>query len=167
MAAIEPLIDVLPSEASCDELVAGAEAYPADAAVPDAVAGLVVDRLNRGARVSLTTPFFGAGFLRRIRRCHDDDTQITLIVAEEAIHRLVEAHHEVIRTICEKQGIDLRQATVPFEYGLWVVPDDHAGVIVLGDHGVAGALVNDSRDAISWASEQLERVSDRAVRVES
>jgi hypothetical protein len=166
MAAIEPLVDVLPSGAICDELVAGAQAYPTDAAVPDAVAGQVIDRLNRGNCVSLTTPFFGAGFLRRVRQCHDDDTRITLIVADEAIHRLIDAHQDVIRSICEDQAVDLRQATVPFEYGLWVVPDDHAGVMMLGDHGVAGLLVNDSPDAISWASDRLDSVSEQAVRVE-
>jgi hypothetical protein len=72
----------------------------------------------------------------------------------------------VIRSICEDQAVDLRQATVPFEYGLWFVPDDHAGVMVLGDHGVAGLLVNDSPDAISWASDRLDSVSEQAVRVE-
>jgi hypothetical protein len=38
--------------------------------------------------------------------------------------------------------------------------------MVLGDHGVAGLLVNDSPDAISWASDRLDSVSEQAVRVE-
>lgn len=166
-AALGPLADALPEEAVCDAVLAGARPHAADAAVPDAVAGTVLDRLDRGDRVSFATPFLGAGFLRRVRGRTAADSHIALTVADEAVDRLADAHPDLVGAVSASQSVALRRAAVPFEFGVWLVPDDHAGVVVLGDHGVAGLLVNDSPAAMSWARERLRRVGAHPVAVEA
>jgi len=51
------------------------------------------------------------------------------------------------------------RASIPFSYGLSIFDHDRAGITIFTEQGIAGLIVNDTDDALSWAEKQYERVN--------
>jgi len=58
--------------------------------------------------------------------------------------------------------VDVLRASIPFSYGLSIFDHDRAGITIFTEQGIAGLIVNDTDDALSWAEKQYERVKQNA-----
>jgi len=58
----------------------------------------------------------------------------------------------------ERPDVDVLRASIPFSYGLSIFDHDRAGITIFTEQGIAGLIVNDTDDALSWAEKQYERV---------
>lgn len=43
------------------------------------------------------------------------------------------------------------------QFGLWIADDDSVGLLLFGDSGIRGILMNGSTLALAWADDQYER----------
>jgi len=64
--------------------------------------------------------------------------------------------------LLEDENVSLQTASIPCSFGLWVVDSAEAGITVFTDQGIRGILMNDTTDALDWATDQYERVKQDA-----
>jgi len=69
---------------------------------------------------------------------------------------------DLIHQAVTDSPISFYTADVPDEFGLWIADHDHVGVLVFGESGVRGILVNDTDAALRWAEDQYEQVKQNA-----
>ncbi|WP_101296094.1 transcriptional regulator FilR1 domain-containing protein [Halegenticoccus soli] len=62
----------------------------------------------------------------------------------------------------DDENVSLRTASIPFSFGLGVVDSAESGIIVFTDQGVRGIPVNDTTEALDWATNQYERAKQGA-----
>lgn len=157
------LVDVLsPDGAIEEEVLNGAEAHRTDPSVPDAIVGTFLDRVRGAEAVRLVTPTIDVGFLTRIRShvTTDDAFELELVLSDEAFARITNSYPGPIDELSDSPGVQLFRSSVPYDFGFWVADEDHVGIIVVADHGIAGLLVNDAPEAVEWANERHERIGD-------
>ncbi|MCG1008357.1 transcriptional regulator FilR1 domain-containing protein [Halorubrum lacusprofundi] len=56
----------------------------------------------------------------------------------------------------------LCRTSIPFSFGLWIVDSEEAGIIIFTEQGIRGILMNDTDDALTWATNQYERAKQDA-----
>lgn len=61
----------------------------------------------------------------------------------------------------DNKNVDLHTASIPFSFRLWIVDSAEADIIFT-DQGVREILVNDTADALDWATDQYEHAKHDA-----
>lgn len=165
LAEAAPLFNEFSSESPVDCTFAiGANVYESDPSMPDAVMRTLLDSVEGGQNVSVATPVivtgFAEDFYERVR--HGEDYSLELLIPPDVFERTRGAFPALTDELLDDENVSLHTASIPFSFGLWIVDSAEAGIIVFTDQGVRGILVNDTTDALNWATDQYERVKQNA-----
>jgi len=90
------------------------------------------------------------------------DAQLEIVLPLETFERLQSLHPNLTNRAMTDDDITLYHADIPVTFSLWIADDDHAGLIVYADQGVQGILINDTDDALNWATNQYDRIQKDA-----
>ncbi len=163
-----PIIDELPRDTAvgCRFLI-GADVHVASTPVPDDVIRVVLDAIESARRIRGFTPIAMAGHAEAFydHVTSKDECQLDVVVPTDVIGRLRDLYPEGTERATSDDRTTFYVGEVPTSFSLWIADDEHAGIIVYTKRGIQGVLVNDAADAVSWATEQYDRVQEDANRV--
>lgn len=155
-----PLFNDLSSESPVDcTFLAGANVYNADPSMPDAVMQTLLRSVEEGQNVSVATPVVVTGFAEDFYECVKSGGNYSLefLVPLDVFERVRAVFPTLTDELLSDENVSLHTTSIPFNFGLWVVDTEEAGIIVFTEQGVGGILVNDTTDALDWATNQYER----------
>ncbi|WP_096396405.1 winged helix-turn-helix domain-containing protein [Halorubrum trapanicum] len=165
LAEVAPLFNELSSGSPVDcAFVIGADVHETDPSMPDAIMQTLLDSVEGGQVVSVVTPVvvtgFAEDFYERVSR--GKNYSLELLIPPDVFERTRAAFPTLTDELLDDENVSLHTASIPFSFGLWIVDSAEAGIIIFTDQGVRGILVNDTTEALDWATEQYERVKQDA-----
>ncbi|MFC7115223.1 hypothetical protein ACFQH2_10055 [Natronoarchaeum sp. GCM10025703] len=95
----------------------------------------------------------------------ETDTTVELVMTEDIYEQLTTLYPPDNRPAAQRESLRVFHGPIPYEYGLWIGDDSHAGLVVYTDQGINGLIINESDAAVEWATEQYEQVRERATPV--
>lgn len=142
----------------------GCTVLDADGALLDRTVTAFVDRVRAATGLRGLVPQALAGPVPSIHEAVVGEPRMTteLVFHPTVYEELTELYPDQIGEALTNDRVRFYQASMAIDYGLWIADDEHAGVVVYGNGGVAGILINDTAAALDWAAETYERVRDRA-----
>lgn len=161
LGASKDLLRHIPPESPPDPVIfQGGTIVESTAAVPQLAASTVSEMVTnadslRGVALSVEPELVTAGRDAIV----DRNMEITIVVPEAVVSRLLGAHEEALTASLEG-GIDLRQTTMDMPFGLMVFEsDDDAEVVLLvyGESGLQGVVKNDRDPALAWGRQYVEK----------
>lgn len=99
------------------------------------------------------------------QRVREADATIEIIAAEDVLAVLPNLMSERVSEFLEHDNVSLYHADGDLPYALWLMGTDdgiHTGITSYDSNGVAGVLLNDTDDAVEWATAEYERYLDSA-----
>lgn len=161
------ILNRLPADCPLDAtVITGAKAYETHPKVLDSSLEVAFRYLDSASTVRVVTPkAVGASAIAFYERVTSNEEYSLEVIAPMAIlDHFKERHEEFADEVRTDDDTVVYESAVPFDVCLWVVPDDHVGIVVFTDWGVRGGLINDSDDAIEWGIAQYEEIKRDAVR---
>jgi predicted transcriptional regulator len=158
------LLDRVPADSPIDRAVLDdCDVFLADSSVPDIVVREFLDRVETATRLRIVTPTLLTGFARECyeRLAATDDYALDLVAPGPALERVAETYPDVTDLFVGDDAVTVYRGEVPLSFGVWLA-DDHVGVLVFADRGIAGLVVNDTESATDWAETQYDRVRSTA-----
>lgn len=164
LAAASCLLDALPATTSLGaEFLRSATVSRATPPAPDRVVGDLFDSVAGADSVRGVAPAALTGHMESFHEHASSGGAVPeLLVTPAVLRQIAEVRGEALVETLRDGELDLRSGPVPFRFGLWLVDDAEAGVVVYTDTGVRGVAVNDTEEALAWARERYERVAERA-----
>jgi len=125
---------------------------------------VLLDAARDATRFRLFTPRVLAPYVESFyeNALVGDDSSVELVVPVSLFGELRTHFPHLIHEAVTDSPISFYTAEVPDSFGLWIADHDHVGVLVFGEDGVRGILVNDSDAALRWAEEQYEQLKQNA-----
>lgn len=160
-----PIIEELPQETPVERrFLIDADVHIATTPVPDEVMQVFLDAVESATHVRGVTPLAMAGYAESFYRCATtgSDSKLEVVLPLETFERLRTLHPDQTDKVMADQAVELYQGDVPVTFSLWIGDEDHAGLIVYADQGVQGIIINDTDDALAWATEQYDRIQENA-----
>jgi predicted transcriptional regulator len=160
-----PVIKELPRDTPVERrFLRDAEVHVATTPVPDEVMQVFLDAVESATHVRGVTPLAMAGYAEPFYRAGTtgSDAQLEVVLPLETFERLRTLHPDSTDRAMADDAITLYHADIPVTFSLWIADDDHAGLIVYADQGVQGILINDTDDALDWATSQYDRIQKDA-----
>jgi len=159
------LVDA-PSEVTpldCSLLI-DADVYSSEGAIQEDVMQVLLDAAREATRFRLFTPRVLAAHVEAFYETAlvGDNPRVELVVSVSLFDQLRAYFPDLIHEAVTDSPIFFYTAEVPESFGLWIADHDHVGVLVFGEDGVRGILVNDSDEALRWAEDQYEQVKQNA-----
>ncbi|WP_077152426.1 transcriptional regulator FilR1 domain-containing protein [Halorubrum tropicale] len=156
-----PIIKELPRDTPVERrFLRDVEVYIATTPVPDGVMQVFLDAVESATHVRGVTPLAMAGYDEPFYRAatSGSDAQLEVVLPLETFERLRTLHPDSTAKAMNDDDTTLYHADIPVTFSLWIADDDHTGLIVYADQGVQGILINDTNDALDWATNQYDRI---------
>lgn len=160
-AEAAPLVNELSSGSPIDSaFVIGADLHESVPSTPDAIMQTLLDSVEGGRDVSVATPVIVTGFAEEFyeRVSCGENYSLELLVPPDVFERTRAEFPTLTDELLNDENVTLHSASIPFSFGLWIVDSAEAGIIIFTDHGMRGIIVNDTIDALDWATDQFECV---------
>jgi predicted transcriptional regulator len=144
--------------------VEGADSFPAEEPVPDAVLTEFLDRIADADRIRGVAPRALSGYTDRVfRTAADNDTTLEMTLADSVFERLSTLNPETVADRLQRPLFSVYRAPVDVEFGLWIGDNpNHIGLIVYADRGVHGVVINRTPAAIEWATDRYRSIQAAA-----
>lgn len=162
------VLEALPRDTPVERrFLIGADVHVATGPVPDGVMQAFLNAVDSAMHVRRATPVVMAGYADPFFRCatRGSDAQLDVVLPVETFERLRTINPELTDSALADDDISLYHADIPATFSVWIADDDQAGLIVYGDHGVQGVLINDTTDALNWATAQYDRILNDAEQI--
>ena len=145
----------------------GADSYPTKESVPDAVLTEFLDRVADADRIRGVAPRALSGYTDRVfRTAATNDTTLEMTLADSVFAQLSSIDPETVADRLQRELFSVYSAPVDAEFGFWIGTDpDHVGLIVYADRGIHGIVVNDTREAVEWATDRYASIHREAEEV--
>jgi len=142
----------------------GADSYPAEEPVPDAVLTEFLDRIADADRIRGVAPRALSGYSDRVFRiAADNDTTLEMTLVESLFERLSTLDPETVADRLQRPLFSVYRAPVDVEFGFWIGEQPkHMGLIVYADRGVHGVVINDTPAAVEWATDRYASIQAAA-----
>ncbi len=143
-----------------------ADVSMADPSAPDRVIEQVFDSVDAAEGLRGLAPATLTGHLETFHQhatrggCHPE-----IVVTESVFDHLLRVRGERLEQSIRNGEVRLMKGPVPLRFGLWIVDDTEAGIIVYTETGIKGVAVNDTDAALEWTNEVYDRVSSKATPV--
>jgi len=159
-------LSALPATASVTlDVVRGAEIIDADSKTPHRPVSVLTDLLAEAVRVELYATRVLPEAMDTLCRRVDTGLVLDAYVVPDVLDALFVDFRAPIETILQSETVTLFEAEPTYPFGLILchLPDGRrVACLACGDRGVALLLVNDTREALAWARERLDRVASSA-----
>ncbi|MDS0241372.1 MULTISPECIES: helix-turn-helix domain-containing protein [unclassified Haloferax] len=141
-----------------------ADVYEADPSMPDAVIQTLLDSVEHATEVCVATPVVVTGFAEKFYDCVriGDNYTLEMILPAQVFEQVHTAFPTLTNELMSDGNVRLYRASIPFSFGLWIADADEVGIVVFTEQGLGGILVNDTDDALDWATDQYERAKQDA-----
>lgn len=164
--AARGLLEDLPAGSVPDPvLFEGATVVEGTQAVPSRPLEVVSGYLEDAERVHAVSLSVVPRMVEQYRRAvTEDGTDVTMVVPEGVLSRLLEAHEDALAAVLEA-GASLHQVATEPPYGVLAVDRPSgpvAALLVHGDGGLRGLVANDDPLAVAWARSYVQGWVDRA-----
>jgi len=148
----------------CWEFLNGADAYETHPSVQDGVLTELLEYAEEASDIRVATPQVVAGYGDRFyqRGVINEDYSLEIIIPPEVHQWFHSTHSSITADVSTDSNVIVFCASIPFHFGLAIFDDKYATVTVFTDQGIAGLLVNDTNDALSWAENQFKRAKQDA-----
>lgn len=143
------------------DVLFGSRVVEPDPAMPDWLMRTLLESVRDATRVSVVLPVVMTGYIEEFcTATTSGEDHLEAVVARNATDSLRRRSTDTLSTLREEAS--LYRGDVSQEFGFWMADDREMGVMVFGDHGPCGLLVNDTDDALAWADDRFERERSRA-----
>ncbi|RDI71672.1 helix-turn-helix transcriptional regulator [Halopelagius longus] len=159
------LVDTPAEESPFDDsLLVGAEVYYPEETILDGVMQELLDAAKGASRFRIFTPAILSSYVEPFYESarHGDDPRVEVIVTPSLLEQLRVHHPDLLDRAITDSPFSFFTGETPESFGLWIADDRQVGVLVFGDTGIRGILVNDTDAALEWAEEYYERVKQTA-----
>lgn len=92
----------------------------------------------------------------------DQSMEVELVFEPAVFDQLFDVYAAEMTRALETDRIGLYRTPLAHPYGLWIADEAHAGVIIYGDGGIRGIIMNDTDAAVDWAAERYRRARAEA-----
>lgn len=164
-AEAAPLFNHLSTESPVDcTFLIGADVYETDPSMPDAVMQTLLGSVEEGSDVAVATSVIVTGFAKEFYDCvrSGESYSLELVLPPDLFERSHTRFPALTNELLDDKNVYLHTGSIPFDFGLWIVDLAEAGIIVFTEQGIRGILVNDTTEALDWATNQYERVKQNA-----
>jgi len=136
--------------------IEGADTYETHSSIQDAVMTTLLDFVEVATDVRVVTPNVVAGYADRFYEMGISGRNATFeMIIPPEVHAWFHSTYPSISTdVLNDPDVDVLRASIPFSYGLSIFDHDRAGITIFTEQGIAGLIVNDTDDALSWAEKQ-------------
>ncbi|MBX0324820.1 hypothetical protein EGH21_17475 [Halomicroarcula sp. F13] len=165
LAEAAPLLNNLPVDGSVGcAFLDDADVYEADPAMPDAVIQTLLESVEHATEVCAATPVVVTGFAEEFYDCVriGDNYTLEMVLPAKVFEQVYVAFPTLTNELMSDGNVRLYRASIPFSFGLWIADADEVGIVVFTEQGLGGILVNDTDDALDWATDQYERAKQDA-----
>jgi predicted transcriptional regulator len=148
-------------------MLAGCTVFENDGVLPDEVVMEFLDRLRTADRIRGLVPKALAGHVPAAHEAIlDGKPTTTEMVFDPAVYeKVAEMYPEQVQNALDRAHVEHYRGPVSVSYGLWIADDDNAGLVVYTEAGVRGIIVNDTAEALAWATDTYEAVRNDAEQV--
>lgn len=145
----------------------GAESYPAEEPVPDAVLTNFLERIAAATQIRGVAPRALSGYTDRLyKTAESNETTLELLIGESVFSQLTTIEPETIVERLNNDFFSVYCGPVDTEFGFWVGDSpQHVGLIIYADRGVHGVIINRSPAAVEWATEKYESLQESATQI--
>lgn len=162
---VASLVDMPSEEILFDSsLLMDADVHSSDGVIQGDVMQVLLDAIADATRFRIFTPRVLAAYVEPFyeNALDGDDPRVEIIVPPTLFDELRATFPDLIRETVTDSPISFFTADVPDTFGLWIADHDHVGVLVFGESGVRGIIVNDTDVSLRWAENQYEQVRQSA-----
>lgn len=160
-----PVLDALKTDSEVDWVfIDGADVYETNPKIPDAVMTKLLNYVEAATDVRVVMPRVVAGYRDQFYQSgiSGKDSMLEMIIPFEVYEWLYSKHPSTTEDVLKDPNVGIFHASISFEFGLSIFDHKRAGVTIFTDQGIAGLVVNDTDDAVTWAEDQYERVKQDA-----
>lgn len=155
-----PLLQYISFDSLDPVIFESADVYRSDPQIPDLAVETFLEHIDGASELQLATPTILLGVVDELQQrvCAEDIGDFEIIVPEGVCERVENSYPTLRSNILEHEDFDVYCESMPFSFGLWISDDDHMGVIIFTNQGIAGIIVNNTSQAMAWAKEQFREV---------
>jgi hypothetical protein len=91
-----------------------------------------------------------------------------VIIESPLLDSITQQYSDEFDALTEFDSVTIYRTDEPLHYGLWVMDlpsSDTAGITFYNEGGVPGTIVNDSDDAVEWATQQYDQYKEAATKI--
>lgn len=145
----------------------GASIFEGELSAPDAIMTEFLDRVEKATTIRVLSPVILIGFAETFYDAvtAGDDYVLDMIIPDDVFEYVHATYPTLTEEMLNDPYVHLDRTAIPFRFGLWTADTDHVGILIFTDSGIAGMLVNDTTEALTWASEQYKRIEQDAEQI--
>lgn len=171
LSDIEDIVDstpvlttLAPNSGVTRDFIDGADVYEANPSVQNDVMIRLLDYAEAATDIRVATPRLVAGFGDEFYRYGTAGRGATFeMIAPREIHEWIQKRNPKAATeLLNDPNLNMFRAPIPFSFSLSIFDAARAGVTVFTEQGIAGLIVNETDDALTWAEELYNSVKKDA-----
>ena len=166
---VRPILTELPSDAPMSEdIIRGADVYRS-VRTPDIAFRPGQELKQEATKMIGTAPVIYREYFDEItNQLNQRSFEFEVIIEAPLLESVQKQYSEEFDTLTEFDSVSIYRTDEPLPYGLWVMDlpsSDTAGITFYNEGGVPGTIVNDSDDAVEWATEQYDQYKEAAEKI--
>jgi len=166
-----PILTALPSDVTLSwDFLSGAQVYSSKRA-PDIAFKPAQELLPDAQKMVGTAPVvFGEYIDVLTNRLRAGGFEMELVIQTSLLETIYQTHSDKFDSLSGFASASLYQTGEQIPYGLWVMDlpsSSICGITFYKEGTVTGTIVNESNDAIDWATEQYDRYKRNATKMSS
>lgn len=166
---VRPILTELPADAPISEaIINGADVYRSVRS-PDIAFRPGKELKQDASKMIGTAPvIYGEYFEEITNRLKQGAFEFEVILEAPLLDSIHQHYSDEFDTLTAFDAVSIYQTEEPLHYGLWIMDlpsSDTAGITFYNDGGVPGTIVNDSDDALEWATQQYTQYKQTAEKI--
>jgi predicted transcriptional regulator len=166
---VRPILTALPADAPISEdIIRGADVYRS-VRTPDIAFQPGQELKQEATKMIGTAPVvYGEYFEEITDRLNQGSFEFEVIIESPLLDSITQQYTNEFDALTEFDSVTIYRTDEPLHYGLWVMDlpsSDTAGITFYNEGGVPGTIVNDSDDAVEWATQQYDQYKQAATKI--
>jgi predicted transcriptional regulator len=151
-------------------LVRDAEVRTANPYAPENALIPIIDSIEAASRIRVLMPVVLSTYLGMLETfVEENGHEADLVVEDEVLHSFDESYWSAVGGLKSADGVRVYTSERELPFALWLIgdgDDECAAVTVHEQGGIRGVLLNESEDAVGWATSHYEQYRSGARRLE-
>lgn len=143
------------------DLLVGSETIRAEPTAPQRPVEAISETVAWAERTRGSVIGVAAQFVDIYRRQVESGGEVELVIAADALSRLVGEYAEILEELVATGRVELREVPSPPPYALKIhesAGERRVAVAVYGDNGLRALIRNDTPEAVRWAESRYEEL---------
>ncbi len=167
-----PLLEVWPDDSPISPaVIRDAEVHVADSHTPENALTPIVNVLKSASKVRVLMPVVLTTYLDILETFVEENClEVELVVEDEILGAFDDPYWSANRGLETASEVRVHTSEAELPFTLWLIDTDderYAGVTVHERGGIRGVILNESPDAVEWATDHYETYRDEARRDET